>query len=233
MILLDAHSPSPFDGIWDAAFSRFETMQRFGDLRKRMERLHIKHGVFVPPGYSNFLLASIQSRVPANPKDQCSQYPSKIIQGFSKFILSSYFGSHQNLWKKEDGVVTITLAWPHSLRTCEKLIPRRTEMKPGLFVLRHNYAGEAKVIGRQIDNEMELLDALTFHQIDWLKSKEGRLRIFQTKELSFERNSTKYQLKVVDFAAMDFKAQIQAVAKSDLFIGFHGAGLSHAIWPAV
>lgn len=80
----------------------------------------------------------------------------------------------------------------------------RTSSVRVLMVVRKPYLPSHPRMGRQIDNEAALVSALD--------SIPGIV------------------VDVVDFAGLDFEEQLRRVSASDVMIGMHGAGLTHALW---
>jgi protein O-GlcNAc transferase len=67
--------------------------------------------------------------------------------------------------------------------------------------------------------------------VTFIDRHEGRRLVNQTRLLAQAAAIPHVRIRWVDFAALSFKAQIQAVRDADVLIGVHGAGLTHALWP--
>ena len=66
--------------------------------------------------------------------------------------------------------------------------------------------------------------------VTFIDRHEGRRLVNQTQLLAQAAAIPHVRIRPVDFAALSFKAQIQAVRDADVLIGVHGAGLTHALW---
>jgi hypothetical protein len=99
-----------------------------------------------------------------------------------------------------------------------------------LFVSRRPYSSTAnhKFIGRQIDNEEELLGIIPqtliipFHLLI--------VTLMQSIMIGVLRKMNKVEVTVVDFAKKSLADQIATVAAHDIVIAMHGAGMAHILW---
>jgi protein O-GlcNAc transferase len=67
--------------------------------------------------------------------------------------------------------------------------------------------------------------------VTFIDRHEGRRLIDQDRLLELANTSFPHvEVQLRDFAALSFKDQIQAARDSDVFVGVHGAGLTHALW---
>ena len=88
---------------------------------------------------------------------------------------------------------------------------KKGDMVKGLFISRKPYVKNGinhQFMGRQISNEDELMAYFKMHPL----------------------HSTKFTIEKIDFASLSLVEQIQKVHNSDFLIGYHGAGLTHALW---
>eukprot|EP00474_Spongospora_subterranea_P011192 CRZ11650.1 hypothetical protein [Spongospora subterranea] len=142
--------------------------------RRLPESVLIEHGVFVPAGYSSILYKSNEHGLSCDP----GKDGVGLMRAFARHVVTSF-----------------------------NITARRHDHIRILLVLRKPYSSgqfEHKFIGRQIDNEDDV--------ISMIRSLPGT------------------ELTVVDFAKVPLRDQIDQVHSSDVMIGMHGAGLLHAFW---
>ncbi|KAL9652549.1 hypothetical protein ABK040_000119 [Willaertia magna] len=147
-------------------------------------------------------------------KDQVILFERAIFQmaGYASPLLSHLLDFNKNnKGQCSDRLVTISLFTERIIKGFK--IPIRdlnNKVIKVLFISRkpYNLNGiQHSFMGRQISNEDEIMKSL--------------------KSLEKENN---FQVEKIDFAHLTFKEQIQKVYYSDFLIGFHGAGLTHALW---
>jgi protein O-GlcNAc transferase len=95
-----------------------------------------------------------------------------------------------------------------TLRRLQIAEPPKSDKIKITFLARRNYQAYLNHNGqvtRKWVNEQELVDALKTAFPD-------------------------YELQVVDFGKMSYRAQIESVISCQVFVGVHGAGLSHALF---
>jgi len=67
--------------------------------------------------------------------------------------------------------------------------------------------------------------------VTFINRTEGRRLMNQDILLDAIRTAMPFvKLQVIDFAAISFTEQIQIVRDTDILLGVHGAGLTHAMW---
>ena len=168
-----------FDPIWNNSFSRLRPMKRAREFEGKVVRF--EKAIFQPAGYASPLLSHLVEFDRNNPM-MCSKKLKTII-GYAESIMKG-FGITERPKTNE--------------RIKVLFISRRPYVKSGV---QHSF------MGRQIDNEDEVLGALQNY--------------VSTGEIHLER---------IDFAHLTFAQQIEKVHVSDFLIGMHGAGLTHSFW---
>lgn len=134
-VLLMDEQRGPFDDtILKRVFSPQHDVLRIADLQRGgSEQLRLPHAIFVPPGYSNMLLAHVAT-------DGDCHAGTQLFQSFRRFVLDAFgLGRvEERLPSATDPPVVVTF------------ISRR----PYNAFVEHNF------IGRQIDNEEALISAM-------------------------------------------------------------------------
>jgi hypothetical protein len=181
VLLLDEQI-GPYDNDFiSTVFSPKFEVQRVSSLKKSGDtRILLPHAIFSPPGYSNFFLAHVDS-------DGDCHAGTQLLQSFRQFVLSAFPSTLPLLLPKfvdpATDPVTVTL------------ISRR----PYDRFVQHSF------IGRQIDNEDELILSLS--------SEPG---VVVTRH---------------DFAQFkSVEEQLAVIAKTEVLVAMHGAALTYAIY---
>jgi Glycosyltransferase 61 len=135
VVLLDEQE-GPFDEVmWHRIFSPKFPVLRASELKARAASVLVPHAVFVPPGYTNMMLAHVSSESECHEKLQLYEsYRSFVLAGLG---LPASVISRGGI-EKIDDPVQITFI---SRRPYDKFV-------------------EHKYMGRQIKNEQELFDAI-------------------------------------------------------------------------
>jgi len=180
VLIMDTQDAGPFDQLWALLYAPQHSTQRSGALQAKGGQLLLPHAVFSPPGYTSFLLSHLSQDA------DCVQ-ATHLMRSFSRFVLSSLGVQH-----------LMPRVLPGSLPPMVITVVSRRPYEKG--------AVSHKSIGRQIENEPELVAAL---------KAAGRAA------------AVRVHAELVDLAHLTITQQIQLVAHSDVLVGMHGAALSH------
>ena len=221
VVLLDEQTGPFEDAFWGKVFSPRFPLRRASDMGGAAVRY--PHAVFVPPGYTNLLLAAVlwdgDCHAPAG---------SHLFHAFRRFVLRG-LGTPEDVvtgraWVAAAGggvaAATAISGTNSSITTSSSSgssLPSGGGGGSGsgsgigplvaTFVSRRPYVRHGvdhHAVGRQIDNEEELLAAL------------GGVAGVSVARL--------------DFAQLEVEEQVAVVARSDVLIGMHGAALTHALY---
>jgi protein O-GlcNAc transferase len=176
VLLLDSQT-GPFDELFiKRVLSPKHPVLRIPDLQKRgILSLRIPHALFVPPGYTNFFLAHVD-------RDSTCHETSRLLRAFRAFVLNG-----------------MDLMPPAAVANDKKLVVTFISRRPyNTFGVQHGS------LGRQIDNEEEVLLALA--------------------------SLPNVSVKRYDFALQPFDEQVRLVANTDVLISMHGAGLTSMLY---
>jgi len=193
VLLLDEQS-GPFEDAWyGRVLSPSHPILRASGLRTEAKQLlRLRRALFVPPGYTNFMLSHVLSEGDCHARTQ-------LLEGWRRFVLTG-------LGLKEPQ----KMGWLAGGSATGRAV-RIT------FISRRPYEGHGAV-GRQIDNEEDLLDAL--RALGSVPLSNGDATPPHTPAVVVTR---------VDFAGMDAVAQVTLIAEeTDVLVGMHGAGLTYA-----
>jgi hypothetical protein len=154
--------------------------------------LRLPRALFVPPGYTNMLLAHVAS------EGDCHA-GTHLFQSFRRFVLAAFptLASKDVLDGDVGGGGPVSAgagAAPASPPVAVTFISRR----PYTEFVEHTF------IGRQVDNEDALLDAM--------------------------RQVPGVRVRLHDFARMPVEAQIETMARTEVLVGMHGAALTFALY---
>jgi hypothetical protein len=136
----------------------------------------IRRAIFVPPGYTSFFFAGTAS------PSHCL-FESKLMHGFRRFMLGAF-----NIQIEDPREEEYYKEQTRPLRV--SLISRRP----------YNRFVEHSFVGRQIDNEPELISVLS-----------------SVPDVNLTRH---------DFAQTSFREQLEIMSETDILIGMHGAALT-------
>lgn len=181
VLLLDEQM-GPYDNDFiSTVFSPKFEVQRVSSLKKSgNNKILLQHAIFSPPGYSNFFLAHVDS-------DGDCHAGTQLLQSFRRFVLSAFPS-------------TLPLLLPRFADpVLDPIVVTLISRRPYDRFVQHSF------IGRQIDNEDELILALS--------SEPG---VVVTRH---------------DFA--QFKSvedQLAVIAKTEVLVAMHGAALTYAIY---
>jgi hypothetical protein len=194
LLLLDEQA-GPYDldagagSFLKRVFAPVHGVVRASDLQRRAAegaaggaQLVMRHAVFAPPGYSNMLLAHVSS------EGDCHQ-GTHLLQSFRRFVLAAFPAT----------APLLAADWAAAAAAGEPVRVTLVSRRPYTTFVEH------KFIGRQFDNEDEILQAL--------RAERG---------VAVER---------VDFAGgMAVEAQLATVARTEVLVGMHGAALTYALY---
>ena len=194
VLLLDEQS-GPFEELWyKRVFSPAHPLLRASALQAAgVPALRLRRALFVPPGYTNMLLSHVQS------EGDCHA-PTQLLQGFRGFVLRAL----GLLAGAEARRQPASAAAPVRIT----LVSRRPYSAAGIA---HGF------VGRQIDNEAELLAGL---------------------QAALAAAGLPSELQRTDLALLGAEEQVAQLAlRTDVLVGMHGAGLTYAAllppWAAV
>lgn len=179
VVLLDEQKGPFEDSFYAQVFSPQYPVQRVSSmLAAGRSRVRFSKALFVPPGYTNMLLAHVSSEGDCHAGTQ-------LFQSYRRFVLSG-FGYQPDAPAAAEAPLRVSF------------ISRRPYTK----YVEHNF------IGRQVDNEEDLLAAMA--------SLTG---------LGAPLEVTRY-----DFAQLEVRDQLAAIVQTDVLVGMHGAALTYALY---
>jgi hypothetical protein len=181
VILLDEQvGPYDTDFISTVFSPNFEILRVSSMQTSGKTKILLPHAIFSPPGYSNFFLAHVDSEGDCHAGTQ-------LLQSFRQFVLSAFPSTMSLLIPKFSNPLT------------DPIIVTLISRRPYDRFVQHSF------IGRQIDNEDELISALS--------SEPG---VIVTRH---------------DFAQFkSVEEQLAVIAKTEVLVAMHGAALTYAIY---
>eukprot|EP00698_Gefionella_okellyi_P001711 TRINITY_DN11581_c0_g2_i1.p1 TRINITY_DN11581_c0_g2~~TRINITY_DN11581_c0_g2_i1.p1 ORF type:complete len:603 (-),score=130.43 TRINITY_DN11581_c0_g2_i1:25-1833(-) len=205
VVLLDEHAAGPYDVWWEKAFSKAAPMVRASSFDRK--KILFKEAYFVPPGYSNLLLAH------DNALHNCDQQLD-LLAAFRSYMLQAT-GVHPHVPPGiecvRDGKVVKQSepfgCWGDDLAG-EALVVSFIVRRPYDLFVEHSF------MGRKISNEAELLLSIQTH----------------FDRLHAAGDCPEVRLVMVDMAQLSAEMQMALIARTDLLVGMHGAGLAHTLF---
>ena len=222
LLLLDAHPKSPFDTLWQSVYSPNHPVLRpdaliASDANTSPSKLYAETVLYVAPGYSSPLYIHLTE------DDQCKAQVD-IILDFAQFILNAYeiVWQHFTPATSTDYKIVQTFTTASDVARLEAAGLSRDRIVHIVLISRRPYTAfvDHKKIHRRILNEETLLDFIKTTPAPNARTSSASASLFYANS----------RVTIIDFAQLNFSAQLSVLSSADILIGMHGAALSHAFF---
>ena len=190
VLIMDEQAEGPFDSVWSKVYAPSHGMHRGGEYVQGRQSVKFPHVVYSPPGYTSFFFSTLT-------QDAHCTAATHLMRAFRRFLLSGMGVRHM--------LPRSALAVPANQRGAPV-----GDVITVTFISRRPYNKHVShaFVGRQVDNEAELVGAML---------ETGRFR------------KATLHVQLVDMVHLSLEEQVRLIARSDVLVGMHGAALSHML----